>query len=64
MKNKIKVGNLVKLRQSDKNPQTQRMMGIVLNVIHTPREDDCFHIHWSENYGQFWTTASRLEKDA
>ena len=64
MKNKIKVGNLVKLRQPDKNPQTRRMMGIVLNVIHTPREDDCFHIHWSEDYGQYWTRASRLEKVA
>ena len=65
MKNKIKIGNLVKRRQPDEDDvQECRMMGIVLNVIHTPREDDCFHIHWSEDYGQYWTRANMLEKVA
>ena len=62
MKNKLKIGDLVKIRHPDKNPQMQRMRGIVIDIMKISYELDTLLIHWSENYGHFWTSPERLEK--
>ena len=61
MNNIFKVGDLVKFRYAF-DAHEKRLRGIVIDIANSPTKDDALLIHWSENYGQYWTREPRLEK--